>query len=59
LQYHSLLCVQHVITVCACRQVAGSFGIVFAIDWPQVMMDVWLFVSTVVQIDFIRFPVSL
>jgi hypothetical protein len=42
-----------------CRQVAGSFGSVFALDWPQVMMEIWLFISTVVQIDFIRFPVSL
>ncbi len=30
----------------------------FAVDWPQAMMEIWLFISTVVQIDFIRFPVS-
>ncbi len=41
------------------RQVAGSFGLVFAIDWPKVMMDVWIFISSIVQIDFIRFPVSM
>jgi hypothetical protein len=41
-----------------CRQVAGAFGIVFALDWPRVILEAWLFISTVVQIDFIRFPVS-
>jgi hypothetical protein len=41
--------------VIMCRQVAGSFGIVFAVDWPKTMLDIWLFISTVVQIDSFAF----
>jgi hypothetical protein len=41
-----------------CRQVAGSFSVVFNMDWPNVIQQIWLFIGTIVQIDFIRFPVS-